>query len=132
MLRRTPRTDHRRARLRRIIAEVRSAGVVVTQGEHTVGAGAVAAPIIERDGRVRHAIGIGVPIDRLGPRREASPGWWPRLRARSRGRWAGMQRHRANPNPDNRPHPASSTRRAPCRTLVEPCQGPPGPNGDTA
>jgi len=59
------------ARLRRIIAGIRSAGVVVTQGEHTVGAGAVAAPIIERDGRVRCAIGIGVPIGRLGPRRDA-------------------------------------------------------------
>jgi len=70
MLRRTPRTITDRARLRRILDEVRSAGVVVTQGEHTVGAGAVAAPIIERDGRVRHAIGIGVPIDRLEPRRE--------------------------------------------------------------
>jgi IclR family acetate operon transcriptional repressor len=46
----------------------------VTQGEHTVGAGAVAAPIIERDGRVRHAIGIGVPIARLGPRRELLAG----------------------------------------------------------
>ena len=62
------------ARLRRIIAGVRSAGVVVTEGEHTVGAGAVAAPIIERDGRVRCAIGIGVPIARLGPRREALAG----------------------------------------------------------
>jgi DNA-binding IclR family transcriptional regulator len=70
MLRRTPRTITERARLRRIVDEVRSSGVVVTQGEHTVGAGAVAAPIIERDGRVRHAIGIGVPIDRLVPRRE--------------------------------------------------------------
>ena len=62
------------ARLRRIIAGVRSAGVVVTQGEHTVGAGAVAAPIVERDGRVRCAIGIGVPIARLGPRRELLAG----------------------------------------------------------
>jgi len=62
------------ARLRRIIAGIRSAGVVVTQGEHTVGAGAVAAPIVERDGRVRCAIGIGVPIARLGPRREALAG----------------------------------------------------------
>jgi len=70
ILRRTPRTVTDRARLRHIVDEVRSAGVVVTQGEHTVGAGAVAAPIIERDGRVRHAIGIGVPVDRLEPRRE--------------------------------------------------------------
>ena len=70
MLRRTPRTITDRARLRRILDDVHSSGVVLTQGEHTVGAGAVAAPIIERDGRVRHAIGIGVPIDRLEPRRE--------------------------------------------------------------
>ncbi|TWO71382.1 IclR family transcriptional regulator [Caenimonas sedimenti] len=70
MLRRTPRTVTERTRLRRIIDEVRGSGVVVTQGEHTIGAGAVAAPVIERDGRVRHAIGIGVPIDRLEPRRE--------------------------------------------------------------
>lgn len=70
MLRRTPRTVIDRATLRRIVDEVRSSGVVLTQAEHTVGAGAVAAPIVERDGRVRHAIGIGVPIDRLEPRRK--------------------------------------------------------------
>ncbi len=40
MLRRTPRTVTERTRLRRIIDEVRGSGVVVTQGEHTIGAGA--------------------------------------------------------------------------------------------
>ncbi|MFN6992922.1 MAG: IclR family transcriptional regulator [Aquincola tertiaricarbonis] len=70
MLRRTPHTITDRARLRRIVDEVHSSADVLTEGEHTVGAGAVAAPVIERDGRVRHAIGIGVPVDRLEPRRE--------------------------------------------------------------
>lgn len=70
LLKPTSLTVTDRARLRRIVDELRSAGVVVTQGEHTVGAGAVAAPIIERDGRVRHAIGIGIPVARLKSRRE--------------------------------------------------------------
>lgn len=71
IIRRTSLTITDRARLRRIVDEVRSSGVCISQGEHTVGAGAVAAPIIERDGRVRHAIGIGVPIARLTTQRES-------------------------------------------------------------
>jgi DNA-binding IclR family transcriptional regulator len=74
LLRRTPLTVTARSRLRRIIDDMHAAGVVVTQGEHTVGAGAVAAPIFERDGRVRHAIGIGLPIARLEPRCELLAG----------------------------------------------------------
>ena len=74
LLRRTPLTVTARSRLRRIIDDVRTAGFVVTQGEHTVGAGAVAVPIFERDGRVRHAIGIGLPIARLEPRCELLAG----------------------------------------------------------
>ncbi|MDP1585022.1 MAG: IclR family transcriptional regulator [Bradyrhizobium sp.] len=74
IVRRTALTITDRARLRRIVEEVRSSGVCVSQGEHTVGAGAVAAPIIERDGRVRHAIGIGVPIARLEKQREVLAG----------------------------------------------------------
>ncbi|WP_418319760.1 IclR family transcriptional regulator [Piscinibacter sakaiensis] len=70
MPRRTKQTIIDRTRLQRIVEGIRATGVVVTQGEHTAGAAAVAAPIIERDGSVHHAIGIGVPIARLEPRRE--------------------------------------------------------------
>lgn len=58
-----------RKRLRRLLDEVRERGVAVTAGEHTPGAGAVAAPVIERDSRVRHVVGIGLPVERLGARR---------------------------------------------------------------
>jgi len=58
-----------RARLRRLIDEVRERGVAVTEGEHTPGAGAVAAPVVERNGRVRHVVGLGLPVERLGARR---------------------------------------------------------------
>lgn len=72
--RRTAVTITDRARLRQMLDVVRSAGVCISQGEHTVGAGAVAAPIVERDGRVRHAISIGLPVARLEPRRELLAG----------------------------------------------------------
>lgn len=67
---RTLATVTDRGRLRRLLDDVRARGVAVTEGEHTPGAGAVAAPVVERDGRVRHVIGLGVPVERLGPRRE--------------------------------------------------------------
>lgn len=67
---RTVATVTDRGRLRRLLDDVRARGVAVTEGEHTPGAGAVAAPVIERDGRVRHVVGLGVPVERLRPRRE--------------------------------------------------------------
>jgi DNA-binding IclR family transcriptional regulator len=70
IVRRTPHTVTDPARLRRLLAKVRSEGFAIALGEHTAGAGAVAAAIVERDGRVRHAIGLGVPVARLEPRRE--------------------------------------------------------------
>lgn len=67
---RTATTITDRSRLHRLLEDVRARGVAVTEGEHTPGAGAVAAPVIERDGRVRHVVGLGVPVERLRPRRE--------------------------------------------------------------
>jgi len=67
---RTATTVTDRSRLHRLLDDVRARGVAVTEGEHTPGAGAVAAPVMERDGRVRHVVGLGVPVDRLRPRRE--------------------------------------------------------------
>lgn len=56
--------------LQRSLDEIRSTGFAITAGEHTPGAGAVAAPIFERDQRVRHVIAVGVPVERLSDRRE--------------------------------------------------------------
>ena len=57
------------ALLERVLDEIRATGVAVTAGEHTPGAGAVAAPVVERDGRVRHVVALGVPVDRLAQSR---------------------------------------------------------------
>ena len=58
------------ARLRRILERVRTDRCAVTLGEHTADVGAIAAPIIERSGRVRYSIGLAIPVTRLLASRE--------------------------------------------------------------
>lgn len=59
------------ASLRRALETVRRTGIAITAGEHTRGAGAIAAGIPDREGRVSHAIGIALPADRIAPNRPA-------------------------------------------------------------
>ncbi len=59
-----------RAKLRKILERVRAEGLAVSVGEHTEDVGAIAAPIVERQGRVRYSIGVAVPTSRLLPARE--------------------------------------------------------------
>lgn len=64
------RTVTDRARLATLLAGVRAEHLAVTVGEHTDDVGAIASPIVERQGRVRYSIGLAVPATRLLPARE--------------------------------------------------------------
>jgi DNA-binding IclR family transcriptional regulator len=59
-----------RSQLRKLLDRVRAERLAVTVGEHTDGVGAIAAPIVERQGRVRYSIGLAVPSSRMLPDRE--------------------------------------------------------------
>lgn len=52
--------------LRQILRDIRSSGVASTQEEHTRDAGAIAAPIFERGKSVSYAMGIALPVSRMG------------------------------------------------------------------
>lgn len=63
----TGRTVTERRALRQLLRKVVADGVAATVAEHTEGVGAVAAPVVERTGQARYAIGIAVPAARLVP-----------------------------------------------------------------
>ncbi|ETR79084.1 hypothetical protein X566_11920 [Afipia sp. P52-10] len=48
------------------LADVRNSRVAATQEEHTLDAGAIGAPVFDRQGNVQYAIGIALPASRLG------------------------------------------------------------------
>lgn len=63
-----PRTIIGRTKLTNVLAQISKLGVAVTSEEHTDGVGAIASPVRDGTGNVRHAIGIAVPIARLTPK----------------------------------------------------------------
>ena len=63
----TVRTVTERRALRQLLGKVAAERVAVTVAEHTDGVGAVAAPVFERAGTPRYAIGVAVPAARLVP-----------------------------------------------------------------
>ena len=68
---RTERTVTDPQRLAAILAEVRQAGYSLTQGEWTVGACAVAAPVFDAFARLKATIAMVVPRERFGPEYQA-------------------------------------------------------------
>ncbi len=69
LARRNARTVTEPAKLRAELAKVRADGIAVTVGEHTDGVGALAAPVVARDGSVQCSIGLAVPATRIRPER---------------------------------------------------------------
>lgn len=64
---RTERTVTDPQKLAEILSQVREGGYSLTQGEWTVGACAVAAPVFEATGRLKATIAVVVPRERFGP-----------------------------------------------------------------
>ena len=65
----TPRTVTSLPALRASLEDIRRAGVCVSVDEIARGASGIAAPILDRHGRVVATCGIGGPTDRVRPRR---------------------------------------------------------------
>jgi IclR family transcriptional regulator, KDG regulon repressor len=63
--RRTPQTVTDVRQLRRILAQVRENGYVVTRGENHPEMGGVAAPIRDHGGQVIASVGVAIPIYRM-------------------------------------------------------------------
>lgn len=61
----TEKTITDQARLRRELAAVRKRGYAASFGERQAGAGSVAAPIFDHEGRVAAVISVSGPVDRL-------------------------------------------------------------------
>lgn len=76
----TPRTISTPAQLRRALAEVRRTGIAVSDGQVTLDAYSVAAPVFAPDGAVAAAVSIVVPADDANRSR-----WGPAVRTAARG-----------------------------------------------
>jgi len=76
----TPKTISSPEQLRRALAEVRRTGVAISEGQITLDAYSVAAPIFGADGEVVAAISIVLPM--TDPRRAA---WAPAVRTAAHG-----------------------------------------------
>jgi len=61
----TPKTETDRKQLARVLTAIRINGQATTNGMHLEGVGGIASPVFDRDGKVRYAIGVGVPTHRL-------------------------------------------------------------------
>lgn len=66
----TGRTSTSMAAIRRRLSQTREAGVIVTLEEYVPGAGAIAAPIFDRNNAVVGALSLAGPADRLRARLE--------------------------------------------------------------
>ena len=55
--------------VRKGLEDVRASGVATSLEEHTAEAGAIAAPVFEQHGLVHYAIGIALPVSRVGSHR---------------------------------------------------------------
>ena len=65
-----PRPIQVPAKLRKIFEQIRADGYAVTMGERIADLGAIASPIVDRQGRVQYSIGVVLPVTRIGPSRE--------------------------------------------------------------
>jgi IclR family transcriptional regulator, acetate operon repressor len=64
------RTVINQGRLMKILDQVRALGMAVTSEEHTVGVGGIAAPVFDRTGRARYAVGLGLASAKVALDRE--------------------------------------------------------------
>ncbi|QTH20285.1 IclR family transcriptional regulator [Rhizorhabdus wittichii] len=69
--RRTPKTVTSKAELLKILDSIKADGISVVAGESLEGLGAIAAPIFDRMGQVRYAMGVAVPVSRLEANQES-------------------------------------------------------------